>query len=78
MRYHVQALLIGGGVVGASMFYHFARYGWKDIALIERRDRTAGSTWRAARNGQFRSVRRMISTPSKGCLVELLLPPSLA
>lgn len=48
MRSHVQALVIGGGVVGASVLYHLARYGWKDVALIERKDLTAGSTWHAA------------------------------
>ena len=48
MKSHVQALIIGGGVVGASVLYHLARYGWKDVALIERKDLTAGSTWHAA------------------------------
>jgi dimethylglycine dehydrogenase len=35
-------------VVGASVLYHLARFGWKDVALIERKDLTAGSTWHAA------------------------------
>src|SRR3989442_10962919 len=48
MKSHVQAAVIGGGVVGASVLYHLARAGWTDIVLIERRELTAGSTWHAA------------------------------
>jgi hypothetical protein len=35
-------------VVGASVLYHLARFGWSDVALIERAELTAGSTWHAA------------------------------
>lgn len=48
MKSHVKALVIGGGVVGASVLYHLAKHGWNDVALIERRELTAGSTWHAA------------------------------
>ncbi|WP_306120958.1 MULTISPECIES: FAD-dependent oxidoreductase [unclassified Roseitalea] len=48
MKSHYRAVLIGGGVVGASVLYHLARYGWTDIALIERSVLTAGSSWHAA------------------------------
>ena len=37
-----------GGVVGASVLYHLAKFGWKDVALIERSVLTAGSSWHAA------------------------------
>lgn len=40
--------MIGGGVVGASVLYHLTKFGWKDVALIERAELTAGSTWHAA------------------------------
>jgi len=40
--------VIGGGVVGASVLYHLAKLGWPDVALIERKELTAGSTWHAA------------------------------
>ena len=40
--------MIGGGIVGTSVLYHLARRGWNDIALIERAELTAGSTWHAA------------------------------
>jgi len=45
---HYRAVVIGGGIVGASVLYHLARAGWTDIALIERAELTAGSTWHAA------------------------------
>lgn len=48
MKSHYRAVVIGGGVVGASVLYHLARYGWTDVALIERTELTAGSTWHAA------------------------------
>ncbi|HEX4388111.1 MAG TPA: FAD-dependent oxidoreductase [Steroidobacteraceae bacterium] len=48
MKSHVRVLVIGGGVVGVSTLYHLTRKGWKDVALIERTELTAGSTWHAA------------------------------
>ncbi|MXY02256.1 MAG: FAD-dependent oxidoreductase [Acidimicrobiales bacterium] len=48
MTERVQAVVIGGGVVGASVLYHLTRAGWTDLVLLERADLTAGSTWHAA------------------------------
>jgi dimethylglycine dehydrogenase len=48
MKTHVQALVIGGGVVGCSVLYHLTKLGWKDVALCERKELTAGSSWHAA------------------------------
>ncbi len=48
MKDHYRAVVIGGGVVGASVLYHLAKFGWKDVALIERNVLTAGSSWHAA------------------------------
>jgi len=48
VKTHVRVLVIGGGVVGVSTLYHLAKKGWTDIALIERSELTAGSTWHAA------------------------------
>ena len=48
MKSHYQAVVIGGGVVGASVLYHLAKFGWKDVCLIERNILTAGSSWHAA------------------------------
>jgi len=43
-----QVVVIGGGVVGASVLYHLTKAGWTDAVLLERRELTAGSTWHAA------------------------------
>lgn len=48
MKKHYRVLVIGGGVVGTSVLYHLAKLGWCDVALIERKELTAGSTWHAA------------------------------
>ena len=48
MKSHYRAVVIGGGVVGASVLYHLAKMGWKDVCLIERNILTAGSSWHAA------------------------------
>ena len=48
MRTHAQAVVIGGGVVGCSVLYHLAKFGWTDSVLLERDELTSGSTWHAA------------------------------
>ena len=48
MKSHLRVAVIGGGVVGCSVLYHLTRLGWHDVALIERRELTSGSTWHAA------------------------------
>ena len=48
MKDRVQAAVIGGGVVGASVLYHLTKAGWRDVVLIERSELTSGSTWHAA------------------------------
>jgi len=48
VKTHVRVLVIGGGVVGVSTLYHLAKKGWTDVALLERSELTAGSTWHAA------------------------------
>jgi dimethylglycine dehydrogenase len=48
MRTHAQAVVIGGGVVGCSVLYHLAKFGWTDVVLLERDELTSGSTWHAA------------------------------
>src|SRR5215831_2191789 len=50
MKSHVQAVVIGGGVVGCSVLYHLTKAGWRDVALIERSELTSGSSWHAAGN----------------------------
>ena len=48
MKTSAQVVVIGGGVVGASVLYHLTKAGWTDVMLLERRELTAGSTWHAA------------------------------
>jgi dimethylglycine dehydrogenase len=48
MKSQYRVIVIGGGVVGASVLYHLAKFGWTDVALIERDVLTAGSSWHAA------------------------------
>jgi len=48
MKTTTQALVIGGGVVGASVLYHLTKLGWSDVMLVERAELTSGSTWHAA------------------------------
>jgi len=48
MKDSVRVLVIGGGVVGCSVLYHLTRLGWTDVALCERKELTAGSSWHAA------------------------------
>jgi dimethylglycine dehydrogenase len=45
-----RAVVIGGGIVGASVLYHLARAGWTDVVLVERGELASGSTWHAAGN----------------------------
>jgi dimethylglycine dehydrogenase len=48
VRNHARVVVIGGGVVGASVLYHLTKAGWRDVLLIERAELTSGSTWHAA------------------------------
>jgi glycine cleavage system T protein len=43
-----RVVVIGGGVIGASIAYHLTKLGWRDVVLLERRQLTAGTTWHAA------------------------------
>lgn len=48
MKSQYRVVIIGGGVVGASIAYHLTKMGWTDIAILERSVLTAGSSWHAA------------------------------
>jgi dimethylglycine dehydrogenase len=50
MRTHAQVVVIGGGLIGCSILYHLAKFGWSDVVLLERNELTSGSTWHAAAN----------------------------
>lgn len=53
MRKQARVLVIGGGAIGVSVAYHLAKYGWKDVVLVEKHELTSGSTWMAAGNCSF-------------------------
>ncbi len=42
------AVIIGGGVTGASVAYHLTKLGWQDVVLLERKQFACGTTWHAA------------------------------
>lgn len=50
MRPHAEAVVIGGGAVGAAILWHLAESGITETLLIEKGELTAGSTWHAAGN----------------------------
>src|ERR1700677_1195218 len=43
-----RVVIIGGGVIGASVAYHLARLGWTDVLLLEQGQLSCGTTWHAA------------------------------
>lgn len=48
MNGRARVVVIGGGVMGASIAYHLARAGVPDVVLVERDELASGSTSRAA------------------------------
>jgi len=55
-----EIVIVGGGIIGASVAYHLARLGRKDVLLIEQGSLTCGTTWHAAGLvGQMRPNRSM-------------------
>jgi glycine cleavage system T protein len=56
----VDIVIIGGGIVGASVAYHLTKRGATSVALLERRQLTCGTTWHAAGLvGQLRATRNL-------------------
>ena len=45
-----EVVVIGGGVVGASVAYHLAHLGCQDVVLLERSKIGSGTSWHAAGN----------------------------
>jgi sarcosine dehydrogenase len=45
---HARFVVIGGGIIGCSTAYHLAKFGAKDVVLLERHKLTSGSTHHAA------------------------------
>ncbi len=45
---HARVVIVGGGIIGASIAYHLAAAGERDVVLLERGRLTNGTTWHAA------------------------------
>ena len=54
MKSNAHVVIVGGGMMGASLLYHLALEGCTDTLLIEKDELTSGSTWHAA--GQCPSI----------------------
>ena len=54
MKTSADIVIVGGGIMGASLLYHLALEGCTDTLLIEKDELTSGSTWHAA--GQCPSI----------------------
>src|SRR6187549_3342452 len=48
MKTSARAVVIGGGVGGASVLYWLTKLGWDDVVLVERSELTSGSTFHSA------------------------------
>lgn len=45
---HAHTIVVGGGIVGASIAYHLTKRGVSDVIVLERHQLTGGTTWHAA------------------------------
>jgi 4-methylaminobutanoate oxidase (formaldehyde-forming) len=53
-------VIVGGGIVGASIAYHLGKVGITNTVLLERKQLTSGTTWHAAGLvGQLRASRNL-------------------
>jgi glycine cleavage system aminomethyltransferase T/glycine/D-amino acid oxidase-like deaminating enzyme len=43
-----KVIVVGGGVIGASVAYHLAKFGCNDVVLLEQNELAGGTTWHAA------------------------------
>ncbi len=51
-----RVVIIGGGIAGASLAYHFSAAGWQDVIVLEQNRVSSGTTWHSAGQvGQLRS-----------------------
>ena len=57
---HARIVIVGGGVIGASIAYQLTKAGERDVLILEKAQLTHGSTWHAAGLvGQLRSKKNL-------------------
>ena len=62
-----RVVVIGGGIVGASVAYHLTKLGMGDVVLLERKVLTSGTTWAAAGLvGQLRATEALTKLATYG------------
>jgi dimethylglycine dehydrogenase len=72
MQSQARVVIIGGGIMGASLLYHLAELGWTDCLLIEKDELTSGSTWHAA--GQCPNITGSFNLAKMHAYSNLLYP----
>jgi 4-methylaminobutanoate oxidase (formaldehyde-forming) len=56
MQTHARVVIVGGGIAGASIAYHLAELGWRDVVVLEQGELISGTTSHApGLVGQLRS-----------------------
>jgi glycine cleavage system aminomethyltransferase T/glycine/D-amino acid oxidase-like deaminating enzyme len=45
---YARVVIIGGGIIGASIAYHLGQMGCTEVVLLEKNELTSGTTWHAA------------------------------
>src|SRR6266481_9031194 len=43
-----KVVIVGGGIIGASVAYHLTKFGWRDVVVLEQNQLAGGTTWHAA------------------------------
>ena len=66
-----RVVVIGGGVIGASVAYHLTRAGWTDVLLLEQGSLSCGTTWHAAGLVGYRNVGGVIVARTPDRMVAL-------
>ena len=61
MNTKARVVVVGGGVVGASVAYHLTLRGWSDVVVCEKNELTSGATWRAAGHVILYTLNRTVS-----------------